>query len=312
MTQMTPSTARVIDPILTNVARGYGNNAMVGSALFPAVSVAQRGGKIIQFSREAFRSYATGRAPGANTKRVQYGYGSGTYSLEQHALEATVPFELLTEAEAVPGIDLAQGSVQMVQDIIALRLEQAQAALATTAGNYAAGNKATLSGTAQWSDLVNADPVANIETAKQAIRSQIGRIANTVVMGPVVFAKLKQCARIIDRVKYTGRDVPTTDLLASLFGVQRVLVGEAVQASDADVMSDVWGKFVVVAYTELGGLAQMGRPSFGYTYRLNGYPVVEQAYQDRNAKSWLYPVTDEVQPVIAGPEAGYLISTVVA
>ena len=124
MPQMNPSTARVIDPVLTQVARGYSNGALVGSALFPPVPVTQRGGKIIQFSKEAFRAYHTGRSPGADTRRVQFGYGSQSYALEQHALEGTVPFEILEEAEAVPGIDLAQGSVQMVQDIIALRLEQ--------------------------------------------------------------------------------------------------------------------------------------------------------------------------------------------
>ena len=38
--------------------------------------------------------------------------------------------------------------------------------------------------------------------------------------------------------------------------------------------------------------------------------MVEMAYQDRNAKSWIYPVTDERAPVIAAASAGYLIQTV--
>jgi hypothetical protein len=309
---MTPSTARVIDPVLTEIARGYQNAAFVGMALFPAVPVGQRGGKIIQFGKEAFRAYNTGRAPGANTKRVQFSYGDASYALEQHALEGTVPFEIMEEASAVPGIDMGAGAVQMVQDIIAARLERAQATAATTAGNYASSNKVTLSGTDQWSDLSASDPIDDIETAKEAVRAKIGRYPNTIVMGAAVMAKLRQHSKIVDRIKYTGRDVPTPELLASLFGVQRVLSGDAVQATDADVLSDVWGKFVVVAYTETAGLAQMGRPSYGYTYRLRGYPIVEATYQDRNAKSWIYPVTDEVSPVIAGAEAGYLISAAVA
>lgn len=312
MPQLTPAAARVIDPILTTVARGYTNSALVGMNLFPAVPVQQRGGKIISFNKESFRTYNTARAPGADTRRMQFGYGSSSYSLESHSLEGLVPIELKQEAQAVPGIDLGQGAVQIVQDVIALRLEQAQATLATTAGNYASSNKITLSGNAQWSAASTADPISDIETAKQAIRAKIGRAPNTIVMGAAVLAKLKLCTAITDRIKYTGRDIPTPELLASLFGVQTVLVGEAVQASDADVLSDVWGKFVVVAYTGTGGIAQMGRPSYGYTYRLQGYPIVEQPYQDRGAKSWIYPVTDEVVPVLAGAEAGYLISAAVA
>jgi hypothetical protein len=113
-------------------------------------------------------------------------------------------------------------------------------------------------------------------------------------------------------MKYTGRDVATTEILAALFGVKQVLVGEAVFVDASGVMNDVWGKSVVIAYTELGGLAAMGAPTFGYTYRLTGYPMVETPYLDRNSKSWVYPVTDEVAPVIAGAAAGYLISAAVA
>lgn len=313
MPQMTPSQARVIDPILTTAAQGYRNAAAVGLSLFPYVPVQQRGGKIITFGREDFRLYATGRTPGSNTKRVMFGHAAGSYALEQHALEGVVPFELMEEAGVVPGIDLGAGAVQKTQDIIALRLEKAHADLATNASNYGASNKVTLSGTSQWSDFgTTSNPENDVETAKEAVRSQIGKRPNTVIMGAAVWAKLKQHPRMIERIKYTGRDSATPDLIANLFGVQRVLVGDALYENDAGALADVWGKSVVVAYTELGGIAEMGLPTFGYTYRLGGYPLVEQAYQDRNAKSWVYPVTDEVAPVIAGAAAGYLISAAVA
>ena len=102
------------------------------------------------------------------------------------------------------------------------------------------------------------------------------------------------------------------ELLASLWDVKRVVVGDAVYADDAGTFSDIWGKYVVVAYTETGTLQDMGLPSYGYTYRLRNNPAVEMPYQDRNQKSWVYPVTDELSPVIAGALAGYLISAAVA
>ncbi len=103
ISQMTPGQARVVDPILTTVAQGYKNGLMVADFLFPVVPVDQRGGKIIQFGKEDFKLFSTIRAPGANTKRVQYGYAGDPYSLDQHALEAVVPFEIQGEASAVPG-----------------------------------------------------------------------------------------------------------------------------------------------------------------------------------------------------------------
>lgn len=313
MQQQTSAQARVIDPILTSAARGYKNGDFVGELLFPAVPVGQRGGKIITFGKEDFLLYNTGRAPGANTKRVQYGHAGAPFALEQHALEGTVPFELMEEANAVPGIDLGSGAVRKTQNIIGLRTEKAQADLATTATTYAAGNKTTLVGTAQWSDYSGvSNPVSDAETAKEAVRAKIGKRANTCVMGAAVFAKLKQHPVIVDRIKFTGRDTATPELIAQLFGVQRVAVGDAIYANQAGAFTDVWGKFVVFAYTNVSGVADLGEPSYGYTYRLGGYPIVETPYMDRNAKSWIYPVTDEVAPVIAGAESGYLISAAVA
>lgn len=313
MQQQTPAQARVIDPILTSVARGYKNAEFVGELLFPAVPVGQRGGKIITFGKEDFQLYATGRAPGANTKRVQYGYSGAPFALEQHALEGTVPFELMQDANAVPGIDLGSGAIRKTQNIIGLRNEKAQADLATTAASYAAANKTTLVGTAQWSDYTGvSQPVKDVETAKEAVRAKTGKRANTVVMGAAVWAALRNHPVIIDRIKYTGRDSATVDLIKQLFGVERVAVGDAIYANAAGAFTDVWGKFVVVAYTNTASVADLGEPSYGYTYRLGGYPVVEVPYQDRNAKSWIYPVTDEVSPVMAGAEAGYLISAAIA
>ena len=313
MPQMTNSQARVIDPILSAVARGYQQNELVGMNLFPRVPVMQRGGRIVTFGKESFMQYANmKRAPGQSTRRIQLGYAGSSYALEDFSLEGQVPTETQQEAEAVPGIDIASRTVNGVQNIIAQRLEVAQATLATTAATYAAGNKVTLSGTSQWSDLANSDPVATIETAKEAIRQQTGKRPNVVVMGPLVASKCRQTAAIKDRIKYTGRDVATNDLLASLFGVDQVLVGDAVQADDSGVFSDIWGKFVVVAYSATASLASQGTPSYGYTYQLDGMPMAEEPYYDRNAKSWIYPVTDVCAPVIAGAESGYLISAAVA
>lgn len=306
-----PAQARVINPILTTAAQGYKQAGMVGMSLFPRVPVNARGGTILTFGKEDFQLYSTLRAPGSNTKRVQFGYSSGTFALEDHSLEGVVPFEIMQDAAAVPGIDMGSNAVRKVQNIIGLRLEKAQADLATTAASYAAANKVTLSGTSQFSHA-DSTPVETIEMAKEAVRAAIGMRPNTLVMGAAVFAALRNHPDIVDRIKYTGRDSATPELLANLFGVRSVQIGDAVYASAAGDFSDVWGKFVVLAYTDVSGIADQGSPSYGYTYGLNGYPMVEQPYQDRNAKSWVYPVGDAVSPVLASADAGYLISAAVA
>lgn len=310
MTQMTPSAARVIDPVLTEIARGYKNNMMVASALFPVVPVGQRGGKVIQFGRESFKLYNTGRAPGGNVARITSSHSAASYALEDHAIAEQVPIELMEDAAAVPGIDLGRNAVMRGQDIIALRLEKQAADLACTAASYASENKATLAGATQWSHA-SSNPVTAIEAAKEVIRGKIGKRPNTLVLGGAVFAQLKNHAAITDKIKYTSRDVATPEILAKLLGLDRVLVGDAIYDDDGTFV-DVWGKFAVLAYTETAGLADAGRPSYGYTYQLRNYPVVEAPYYDPNTRSWVYPIADAVKPVIAGVDGGFLWSDAVA
>jgi Phage major capsid protein E len=315
MSQLSPSQARVIDPILSTIAQGYQNSEMVANYLFPTVPVGLRGGNIITFGKEGFMLYGSQRAPGENTKRVSFGYSGAPYALVDYSLEGLAPVEIMQEAQNGPGIDIGQSTIAGVSDIMALRLEKQAADIARTAASYAAANKITRSGTAQWSDLTTgvSDPINDIENAKDAVRAATGKRPNTVVMGAAVMAKLRQHPKIVDRIKYTGRDVATPELLAALFGVQRVVVGDAIYSNDAGTaFTDVWGKDVVVAYTEIGSMASSGLPSYGYTYQLSGYPQVEEPYFDRNAKSWIYPVTRVEAPVLASALAGYLITNAVA
>lgn len=316
MPQMSLSQARVINPVLTSVAQGVKQSAYVGGALFPRVNVGQRAGNIITFGREEFMQYSgLARAPGGATKRVQVGYAGSPYALVDYSLEGSLPIE--HQQEAADGsngwsIDMASVTLAKTLGIMDLRLEIAQAALATTLGNYPVGNRITLSGTGQFNDYANSNPASVIETGKEAIRAATGRRPNTMLLGPVVFARLRQHPQVRDYVKYANREVATAAILAEFFGVPNVVVGDAVQATDAGVLSDVWGRHIVLAYTETAGVADMGAPSFGYTYNLDGYPLAEEPYYERNTKTWYFPVTRSEAPVIAGSSAGYFIQNAVA
>lgn len=306
MSQQSLRAARVIDPILTAVAQGYTNNEMVGVNLFPSVSVAARAGTVIKFGKEDFLLYNTRRAPGQNTKRVQFGRGDGKFSLADYSLEGAVPIEIEEESNAVPGIDEGSRAVRKVQNIMALGVEYEQASLARDASQYGADNKLTVAAGDKWT-VGDSDPINMVSDGIEAIRAKIGKRPNTAVIGAKVFKAMKVHPQILDRIKYTGRDVPTRELLASLFEIDKLFVGEAVFSTDGKTLTDVWGGDVVLAHTEISSLADQGSPSYGYTYQLEGYSIVEQPYFDRNSKTWYYPVTDAREAQLVGPDAGYLL-----
>lgn len=305
------SQVRVIDPILSNVIQGYRNSDLVGSELFPLVPVTASGGQIIEFGREAFRLYNARRAPGGNTKRISMGYAGKPYSLFQDSLEAIVPRENLRDARNVPGIDLASRAVMITMKALQLGLEVDQAAIATNLSNYGASNKVTLAGATKWSASTGT-PLTDIDTGREAIRSATGIYPNILFLSAVAFNACKNNPSVISRVQYNANvavdaTAITPAILAGLFNVDRVIVGKAISFTDANVSSDVWGNNAILAYVPQGSLG-LEEPSFGYTYTLEGNPLVEQPYYDNNAKSWIYGVNYERVPVLSGISSGYIIS----
>jgi len=303
---MNPSQARVIDPILSTIVQGYRNADFVGVALFPRVPVAVAGGKIIEFGKEHFLAYQTGRTPGSATKRISFGYQGKPYALENHALEAPVPREYMRDASKVPGVNLGTRAVNLVMRAEGLGLEIQQAALATDASQYGTNNKITLAGTDKFSDDTS-DIFGTFDDAKEAVRSSCGMYPNVALFGPKAFRATKNHAKVVDRFKYTSKDSVTPEMLANLLELDRVVVGKAVKATDAGVMSDVWGNYIVLAYVPAAP-SQQEEPSYGYTYTMEGHPFVEAPYWDPSSKSWIYGVTDERSPVLSGIASGFLIT----
>lgn len=304
------SGVRVIDQVLSNVAQGYTSPDFVGMTLFPRVPVSVSGGQIIEFGRDAFRLYQSKRSPGGNTARIQFGYAGKPFALLQDAVDVPLPREHIRDASQVPGIDLGRRAVNVGMRNVALTLEVDQAALATTAANYGAGNKVTLAGGTKWSSATGT-PLTDVDTAREAIRQACGAYPNVCVMSAVAFNACKNNPNVVSRFQYNGQagtdaSQITPAMLAGLFNVKRVVVGAGVYWSDANAAVDIWGNNVVLAYVPEADLSAE-TPSFGYTYAMNDHPLVEVPYWDPAAKSWVYGVTYERAPVLSGIAGGYLI-----
>lgn len=311
MPQQTPAQARVVDPILTTHAQGYARPGNVAKKLFPVAFVGSYGGQVLEFGKEAFRRYNTKRAPGTQTKRMTFGHAGKPYAIVPGALEAIVPRELQNDAAQVPGIDLATDAVDVVLDVQELEHECECADLARNAANYDADHKIALVGADRWTGA-NGDPAKDIATALEAIRSSIGIRGNTVILSSKALAAAQANEKVLERLKYTSASQVTIEDLRRIFGVADVSEGGAVAASGAnDDFGDVWGADVIVAYVAPSASGSNRRnaaePSFGYTYAIEGMPNVEMPYNDRSARSWIYPVANDATPVLSGIVAGYLI-----
>jgi hypothetical protein len=149
-----------------------------------------------------------------------------------------------------------------------------------------------------------------------------------MVMGADVMKELKNHPDLIDRIKYTQRGVVTEDLIASLFGIPKVVVSYASKtdsprindaaAQDAAATYDFIGdtKSAMLAYTPAS--PSLLTPAAGYTFVWSGYHGgnsegirikqfrMEHIAADRIEGEMTYDMK------VVSPDMGIFLNTVVA
>lgn len=299
---------RIVDPVLTNIARGYRNAQFVGEALFPLADMDKEAGIVPLFGKEAFRLWDTERAIRAQSNlMIPDDINTLDVVLREHDL--AYPVDYREQAESM--FDAEARAAKRVKEAIDLRREVSCAALAQNVSTYLSGGKVALAGASQWS-ASGGDPVAVVETGKEVVRSRIGVRPNTILMGASVYAALKFHTKLQGALGANEQKLITLEHLRALFGIQNIVVGEGL-AGDSTT-ADIWSDNLVLAYVAQAGAGEKSdyeTPSFGYTLRKKGMPETDK-YDTNGGKVRFVRHTDMYKPVVVGADAGYLISDIVA
>lgn len=299
----------VVDPALSNVSIKYTNESFIADSIFPVLSVSKMSGVYYVYDKSNLRVDKTLRAIGAASNEVEHSASTVSYRTDDHALKEFVPDQIQDQADSA--LDPLVDATESVTEKLMLDRELALATLITNTSNVT--QNTTLSGTSQWSDYTNSDPIADIRTARTTIHSATFRKPNTLILGKQVFDVLADHPQIVERVKYSAMGVITEELMARVLQVEKIIVGEAGYNSAAegqtDSLSYVWGKNAIVAYVAPRvGLRQV---SFGYTITYGNR--VAKKWRDEDREGTYIRIGDDnyVQKIVA-VGAGYLIKTAVA
>ncbi|MDR2868898.1 MAG: major capsid protein [Deferribacteraceae bacterium] len=294
------SEQRIVDPVLTELALGYSNLAYVADKLFPEIEVQKEGFKVPKFSKESFAIRNTIRNINADSNRINTDTPETVdIVLDEHDLEA--PYDYREENDA--NYELEKRNTFIVTEGVMLKVEKQAADMALDAANYAADNKITISGADAFSDP-NSDPIAEIEQGKETIRRKTGRRPNVMVIGAALYAELKEHPQLLEKIKYTEKGIVTALHMQEIFGIETVVIGEAVY-TESGVTKDVWGKHIVLAYSSK--LGSMYEPTYGYTFKRKGMPQVD-TYVELGGKRKIVRYTSIKKAALMGMDAGYLIS----
>lgn len=300
------SNLRVVDPVLTELAVGFQPVGMIGTQILTEVTSPKEAGHIPKFTKETLREYATKRAPRAKSNRMNPdGVDDITFVMEEHDIE--YPIDIREANEDI--VNRRETGSRFVKGVIEMQKERDIATLVLDASQYQAANKVTLAGNAQWSDFANSTPVEDVQDWKEAIRKAIGFRPNKLMFGAEVFAKLVNHPKIIARLTGFKREFANIDDLKNIFGMEEIIIGDSVTATDADVLSDVWGKFSWLGFTRKTNDRYM--PNFGYTIKKTTGFIVDR-YEEVGGKVEIVRGTDIYVPKLLIPEAGFLASAVIA
>jgi len=298
------------DPILSNVSIAYQNDKYIAEQICPVVLSKKKTGKYFKYDKSKFRKVQSLRGMGSKTNEISYALTqSDAYVIKEHALKELVPVELVDQAPKplTPKID----AVENVTERLLIEKEYDLAVYMQSTGNLS--RNITLSGTSQWSDYANSDPIGIIRAGKQSIHSYIFKDPNVLVLGKQVYDKLLDHPDIIDRIKYSQFGVASPDLLARLFGVEKVVIGgagyESANEGQTSSLSYIWGKYAWLVYVEPKPAVK--KVSFGYFFQLNKPRMVDTWFV-KDEKGTFVRVTDSYVRETVDVDCAYLIKDAIA
>ena len=313
---MEVSTAH-LDQFLTDYSILYRNLDFVGGRLFPDFPVSKQNDRYPIFGFERFKAYNTERAAGMEANEAPgWRMSNDEYYCDGKAQKQLIADELRAKWELSTGPEVF--STETLADIID---KQREIQIYNMIMNSTTVPSTTLSGTGQWSDFSNSDPVAAITAQRSTILLATTKEPNTLVVGYPVWLQLIQHPVILDRFKNSDLPLgyPTDQQLRGLFNVDNFVVAKALydtaQQGIAHNLNYIWGKNAILAYVPPGQGQMMITP--GTTFRwLYGVPqnggmlVKRYRVEERSGDMIEYQTYYAVKLVVPG--AMYVFKSAVA
>jgi hypothetical protein len=312
-----PTTANVsANPVLTATLNNYLVNAegFVGRRVAPFFLTPEQSAQYYVFDRTNMLSSPSlkGRAPSTPFPRTALKLSDDTYRTIDRGLEC--PVDDGQRKKYAKAFDADAAAIRKIRNDVLINHEQRVVAAATVSA------VANHTPTKRWDEYTEtaSDPVADVDTGKNAIFNATGMEANLLVIPRAVFYKLKEHPKILDKIKYSQRGVVTREILAEVFGVDEILVPGLVTNSAAEgqtpVPAGLWGKIGFLCHAE--NVQSLDAPNFMRTFvwtaETGADGVLVESYREDTIKSDVHRAQHWTDEKRVGLELGYQIKAVIA
>lgn len=303
-----------VSPVLTAIAIAYRNPdiALIADEVLP---ITPTGAEFKYLKYDLAQGYTIpdakiGRKSAPN--QVSFNCTEVNDKVVDYGLDDLVPNDDI-EADN-QGVDPLGTAVMYLTGLVNLGREARAAALVFNTASYVAANQATLSGTSQWSDAVNSDPVAAISDALDVpvMRPNIG------IFGQATWTKLRRHPKIVQAIKNTnqGSGMVSRAEFAEFFELQQVLVGAGfanqAKPGQAVSMARMWGKHAAFIYRDRASGPQAGI-TYGFTAQFGNRIAGTMDKPELGLKGCqLVRSGHQVKEVVCAPDLGYFFQNAVA
>ena len=316
------TTAFPVNPELTAIAIAFRNDAsqLIADQVLPRIPVPK---KFVYTSYTVSQGYtvpATQMGRKSEPNMVDFGGVLNNVECVDYGLDDLVPNDEVAAWEAMPKpatggpVNPLQLSTMMLAGLIQLDREVRVAGKVFNASAYSGTNQATLSGTSQWSDQVNSNPLNAIV---QALDVPLVR-PNVLVIGQQAWTMLRQHPKIVQAIGHSAQlgGYASIQQVAELLELQNILVGRAfyntAKKGQTPVYQRAWGKNAALLHIDQLA-AQLEQPTFGWTGQF-GTKIAGDIPELKTGLRGGVRVRcgESVQEVIASQDAGYYFQSVVA
>jgi len=263
---------------LTNISVAHLQklDKFVTAQVFPLVPVQKQSDRYFTYDKgDLLRTEAERRAPATESAGVDYDIdNTPTYSCDKYALHIDVDEDQVSNADAP--LSPMRDAARILTQKLLIKRDLLFAASYFVPGVWdtdwdGVAGAPGVNEFKRW-DVADSHPLVDVDNAKEAMAASCGEESNIMVMGKAVFNVVKNHADIIDRIKYTQRDVVTPELLAALFGVDKVIVPGGIYNSSVKgqtaSLARIFGKHCLLAFKQPN--PALMAPSAGYVFSWAG------------------------------------------
>lgn len=235
-------------------------NDFIASTVFPVISSESKTDTYYVFDQSPwFREEVKKRAPGTESAGTGYTLSEDSFIIDVFALHVDIDDQ--TVANADQQIKLEENAVKMVTSQLMMTLESEWHSTFMTTSIWtgaSTGNDQTgVAGAPvadqfrQWNNPVST-PIQDIQTLSIEMKQKTTLMPNTLVLGLEVYNTLTNHPDFEEKIKYTQTGIVGADLIASVLGIDRVIVSKATRETAAEgatsSMSFYAGKTALLLY----------------------------------------------------------------